>query len=123
LTENDVPGLVTLTYWCQVTELFEVRDEASLERVAPHHIWTADYVQSRLHWRPKQPLSVALLRVYELQQPQALPILDEYVGCKSWVELGQGVPLGDMRPVQTDQAFQERAEAIRQALSGAPSAI
>ena len=113
LAEDDVPGLVTLGYWCHVTYKFELRDEAVLDSLSEHHIWTDDYAQKRLHWRPKQPLTVALLRVYELQQPQALPLLDEYDGCKSWVELGQDVPLGNMSAVLSDAEFEAKADAIR----------
>ena len=113
LAEDDVPGLVTLGYWCQVTYKFELRDEAVLDSLSEHHIWTDDYAQKRLHWRPKQPLTVALLRVYELQQPQALPLLDEYDGCKSWVELGQDVPLGNMSAVLSDSDYEAKADAIR----------
>ena len=113
MAEDDVPGLVTLGYWCHVTDKFELRDEAALDSLSEHHIWTDDYAQKRLHWRPKQPLTVALLRVYELQQPQALPLLDEYDGCKSWVELGQDVPLGNMSAVLSDGEFEAKADAIR----------
>ena len=113
MAEDDVPGLVTLGYWCHVTDKFELRDEAVLDSLSEHHIWTDDYAQKRLHWRPKQPLTVAVLRVYELQQPQALPLLDEYVGCKSWVELGQDVPLGNMSAVLSDADYEAKADAIR----------
>lgn len=123
LEENDVPGLVTLAYFCQVTDKFELRDEDVLETISPYHIWTNEYAQKRLHWRPKQPLTVALLRVYQLQQPQALPVLDEYSGCKSWVELGQDVPLGYMKPVLSDQAYESKADIVRQTLGAAPSAV
>lgn len=123
LAENDIPGLVTLTYWCQVTDRFELRDEGVLGSLSEHHIWTDDYAQKRLHWRPKQPLTVALLRVYELQQPQALPVLDEYVGCKSWVELGQDVPLGNMTAVVSDSEYDAKAEAIRGTVGVTPTAV
>lgn len=123
LEENDVPGLVTLSYWCQVTDKFEISDLEPLSRIAGLHIWSDDYAQNRLHWRPKQPLTVALLRAYELQQPQALPILDEYGGCKSWVELGQDVPLGALTPVLTTREYDDKAEIIRKALGGAPTAV
>ena len=113
IAENDIPGLVTLSHWCHVTDTFEVRDEDALNSLSEHHIWTDDYAQKRLHWRPKQPLTVALLRVFELQQPQALPVLDEYVGCKSWVELGQDLPLGYMNPALSDEEYESRAEVIR----------
>ncbi len=114
--EDDVPGLITLSHWCRVTDTFEVREDETLEKISPFHIWTDDYAEKRLHWRPKQPLTVALLRAYRLQQPQALPILDEYIGCKSWVELGQDLPLGYLEPVQSDDEYDENAAAIRDAL-------
>lgn len=115
LEEDDIPGLVTLGYWCQVTDKFEVRDEDALDSISSCHIWTTDYAQKRLHWRPKQPLTVALLRVYALQQPQALPILDEFAGCRSWVDLRQDLPLGYMTPALSDEAYQETADIIRRA--------
>ena len=114
--EDDVPGLVELGYFCQVAERFEISDEAILDRLSEFHIWTDDYARKRLHWRPKQPLTVALLRVYELQQPQALPVLEEYSGCKSWVELGQDVPLGTMTPVIGDSEFDRVRDAVSQTL-------
>lgn len=120
--EDDVPGLVELGYFCQVAERFEIRDEATLDRLSEFHIWTDDYARKRLHWRPKQPLTVALLRVYELQQPQALPVLEEYSGCKSWVELGQDVPLGTMTPVIGDSEFDRVRDAVSQTLGAATPA-
>ena len=117
--ENDVPGLVTLGSWGQVTDVLEITDQTALDTLSPFHIWTGEYVSKRLHWRPKDPLRVALLRVYTLQQPQALPVLDEYGGCKSWVDLGQDVPLGYMSPVLSDEDFQERVGAIKRAVNGA----
>jgi hypothetical protein len=121
--ENDIPGLVTLGYWCQVTDKFELEDESVLDALSEYHMWSDDYAQARLHWRPKSPLTVALLRVYELQQPQALPILDAYNGCKSWVELGQDVPLGYMTPVLSDSAYEAKADAVRKTLGAAPTAV
>ncbi len=115
---DDIPGLVTLEYWCQVTDKFQLSDERALDLLSPHHIWTDYYARKRLHWRPKQPLTVALLRLYRLQQPQALPVLDEYQGCKSWVELGQDVPLGYAEPVLSDSEYDERTAVIRGKLAG-----
>ncbi len=121
--DNDIPGLLSLDYWCQVTDKFELQDESVLDTLSEFHIWTDNYAQARLHWRPKSPLTVALLRVYELQQPQALPILDEYNGCKSWVELGQDVPLGFMTPVLSDSEYETKADEIRKALGATPTAV
>lgn len=107
---------VDFTYFCQVTDKFELRDESDLDRISDFHIWTDDYARKRLRWRPKQPLTVALLRVYELQQTQSIPILPEYSGCKSWVELSAEVNLDDMTPVLDDAEYERRADTIRHAL-------
>ena len=93
------------------------------ESRAPYHSWTSDIAQTRLHGRPKQPLAVALLRVYSLLQPQALPILDEYSGCKSWVELGQDVPLGNLTPVVSDDDFESLSGEIKDVLGSTPAAV
>lgn len=114
--ESSAAKSVEFTYFCQVTNKFELRDESDLDRILDFHIWTDDYARKRLHWRPKQPLTVALLRVYKLQQTQSLPIMPEYSGCKSWVELGRDISLGDMTPVLDDAEYQRQARAIRQAL-------
>ena len=117
LVEDDVPGLVTMGLWCELTEVFELRDVDTLQTLSAFHIWTDDYASKRLHWRPKYPLTVALMRVYRLQQPQALPILEEYDGCKSWVELGQDVPLGYMAPVLSEAEYESKATAVRDTLA------
>lgn len=121
LDEDDIPGLVTLGCWCAVTDKFQVSERDALDRLSQRHIWTADYANKRLHWRPKQPLTIALLRVYRMQQPQALPVLAEYGGCKSWVELDQDVPLGNLTPALTDAEYEAQAGAIREALQAEPT--
>ncbi len=121
--EDDTPGVVELGYFCQVVEKFELRDESALDSITDHHIWTDDYAHKRLHWRPKQPLTVALLRVFKLNQPQALPVLDEYSGCKSWVELSQDVSLGTMEPVMSNDEFERQCYAVRSALGVTPASV
>ncbi len=120
--DENAAGTINFTYFCQVTDKFEIRDESDLDRISDLHIWTDDYAHKRLHWRPKQPLTVALFRVYQLRESQSLPVLAEYSGCKSWVELGQEVTLGEMRPVLSDAEYERRANAVREALSEAVAA-
>ena len=121
--EDDTPGVVELAYFCQVVDKFELRDESALDTISDYHIWTDDYAHKRLHWRPKQPLTVAILRVFDLEQPQALPVLDEYSGCKSWVELGQDISLGSMSPVMDDAEFERQRDLVRSALGATPAAV
>ena len=116
LVENEDPSRINLKYWCQVTDKFEVSEQDVLDSITPYHIWTSDYASQRLHWRPKQPLTIALLRMYSIGRPRSLPVLKEYGGCKSWVELAEEVHLGEMTPVLSDQDYEAQATVIRQEL-------
>ena len=117
ISENENPEKVKLQYWCEVTDKFEVSEQDVLDSIAPYHIWTTDYANKRLNWRPKQPLTVALLRVYSAESPQRLEVFEEYGGCKSWVELRQDVHLGSLTPVLADEAYESKADVIRNALT------
>ncbi len=112
IDEDDTPGLVFLNLWGEITSIFSLEDAKALDALSPHHIWGKEYVQERI---PKKAL-VALVRVYHLIQPQALPVMDEYTDCKTWVELVEDIPLGEIRPILAQQEYDKRAKAVEQAL-------
>ena len=89
---------IVFSHWAQVAETIEVSQQEGVDSLSPHHVWTDDYVQSRLRWKPMLPLAVLLLRVYRLEQPVSVPFLPEYKGCTSWVEVLERVPLGEWNP-------------------------
>ena len=93
--------------------MLEVEDQGKVDDLAPHYIWTTDYAQSRLRWKPMLPLSVMLLRAYRLEAPVTVPWIPEYSGCTSWVEILTDVPLGRMEPVQTDSEFRAQVDAVK----------
>ena len=116
LDEPHDDGNITFSYWAQAVETIEVLEQELVEALSPHHIWTDDYAESRLRWKPRFPLSIMLLRVYRLEQPVTVPFLPEYKGCTSWVELSEQVALGRMEPVLSDQEFRRRVDEIKGAL-------
>ena len=111
-------NVVTMSKWCKVTDVFELRDSQTLQNLSRFHLWTDGYAQKRLHWRPKNPLTVAFLRVFELLKPLVVPVLDRYNGCKSWVDLGQDLPLGDMTPILPSDEYEQMALVIQESLIG-----
>jgi len=113
---------ITFTHFASAEEVLEVEDQRLVDDLAPHYIWTTDYAQSRLRWKPMLPLSVLLLRAYRLEAPVAVPWLPEYGGCTSWVEVLSDVPLGRMEPTLTDAEFQARVDAIKGSLGLAVAA-
>ena len=60
---------ISMMYWCKVTDFYQIDHPETLVKLAPYHAWTDEYAEKRLHWRPKQPLTVALMRIYKLRKP------------------------------------------------------
>jgi hypothetical protein len=109
-------ALVTLSLWAEVAGVLEISEANAVEALTPFHIFTSEFASKRAHWKPRHPLNVLLLRCYRLQQPQALPVMPEYAGCKSWVKLIEEYPVGVAAPVLSDREFERRAGEIRAAL-------
>ena len=122
LAETPASDNITFSHWAKTEEILEISDQEKVDDLAPYFIWTKEYAQSRLRWKPMLPLSIMLLRVYQMEQPVTVPFLPEYKGCTSWVEVLTDVNLGQMRPVLRDQEFQSRVDAIKGSL-GLPVAV
>ena len=98
---------VIFTSFAEVYGAYEVSEAEELEALDPHHIWTHEYAESRLKWRPKKPLTVIVLRTYLLPEPMVLEYRESYGGCKSWIELEEAVPTTGSRPALEDPAFEK----------------
>ncbi len=109
-------GRVAFSNLARVEEVLEISEPGMVEALSPFYICTTDYARYRLHWRPKQPLSVLLLRVYRLPKPRTLPELDRYGGCTSWVDLEKSVDTSGAAPVLTDTEFRARLDEIHRAI-------
>lgn len=112
---------ITFTHWANVEETVQVSQQDKVDDLSPYHIWTNEYAQSRLRWKPMLPLSILLLRVYSLENPVSVPYLSEYSGCTSWVDILDRVSLGSLQPVLSDREFSSRVEEIKGCL-GTPVA-
>lgn len=100
-----------------VVSSMQSRDPGIVERLAPFHIYNQSFVSQRLKWQPEQPLVLVAVRAFRLMTPQLLPVSPRYAGCKSWVDLETPLPLGDVRPVLDDAAFQQRMHELTAQLS------
>jgi hypothetical protein len=98
-------GPLRFSSFAEVAGAYEISEPEELVAIDPHHMWTSEYAESRFKWRPKKPLTVLLLRAYLLPETVELPYLDEYGGCKSWIELKQAVPVEGARPALSERNF------------------
>ncbi len=109
-------GPVRFTSFAEVHEAYEVSEKESLDAMDPHHIWTPEYAESRLKWRPKKPLTVLVLRTYLLPEPVELPYSPNYGGCKSFVDTDRAVSTDGSRPALSDPEFERLVEPARRLL-------
>jgi hypothetical protein len=58
------PDRVRIRAWAEVADHFTINDPRCVDALSPFYVWTPDYAEKRLAWRPRQPLHVLLLRTY-----------------------------------------------------------
>lgn len=116
LEETPRSESITFSHWAKAEEIIEVEAQEKVDDLSPYHIWTDEYSQSRLRWKPMLPLSILLLRVYRMERPVTVPYIKEYGGCTSWVEILPRIDLGNLQPVLDDAEFQRQVDAIKGSL-------
>ncbi len=105
IPERKDDGPVLFTSFAEVEAAHEISETDELDALDPFHLWTPEYAESRLKWRPKKPLTVLVLRVHLLDEPVELAYRQSYGGCKSWIELEESVSTAGSRPALDDAAF------------------
>ena len=109
-------GPLRFSSFAEVTGAYEVSEAEDLAALDPSHMWIHEYAESRFKWRPKKPLTVLVLRTYLLSETVELPFREEYGGCKSWIELLEGVSAENARPALSDDEFEEMVAPAREVL-------
>jgi hypothetical protein len=99
----------------EVTDVFEIRDEARLVSLAGEHIWSHRALHERFHYR-HPGVFVLVMRVHALPEPFVLPDLPHFAGCRSWVDLAAPFPTGNLAPVLHEEAFAARRARVVAAL-------
>ena len=116
LPDSSPVGTVTFSCWAQVTETIKVAELEKVQELSNYHIWTNEYTESRLRWKPMVPLSIMLLRVFKLEAPITIPWVKEYAGCTSWVEIMPKITLGQLTPAMNDSEYQKNVASIKDCL-------
>ncbi|MCE2508862.1 MAG: DUF1802 family protein [Nitrosopumilaceae archaeon] len=103
-------GTNTITSYAEVVGEADVESADAVRRLEPLHIWSREYVEARRGWEPQRPLKAVLLRVFRTP-PASIPVLAEYSGCKSWLEMDGDADGG--RPVLDDTRAADIREQFR----------
>ncbi|DBA91080.1 hypothetical protein WJX77_004941 [Trebouxia sp. C0004] len=110
---------LTIKHIASLTGCWTTFDPFVLSALSDHHVWTEEFLSTRLKWKPKQPITVMELRCSQLQQPLVTPTQDSYWGCFSWIDVEQGVTkeqLTTAEAVIDNSDYQGRQQQVRRAL-------
>ena len=115
------PVSVRLRAWAEVVASYEVTAaRRRSKRSLPFHVWTREYAVKRFNWKPRHPLHVLLLRTYRIPRPVTIRVTDEYLGCKSWVDVERELPFEGTAVVSDAEFAAIRGEI--EIVSSAPAA-
>ena len=98
--------------------MVRVDDRARLLNLAPQHIWSPQFIHGRYDWEPYKPVFVLLLRAYRLAAPVVRPVLTQYGGCRSWVEMAEPVSTVGAVPAVSDERYERRRALTLRLLEG-----
>jgi len=114
LKDQPENGSNKITSYAQTVEVKEISDRAAIKMLEKYHVWNESYVNARMDYNPKKPMSVILLRVFKLDKPILVDDKPEWAGCKSWVPLDVDA---SGRPVLDDSQFNKVASEVKGVLS------
>jgi hypothetical protein len=80
-------GRVRIESRARVKKVMVLNTELEVDRLARRHVYRREVVIDRLHGVFGKALYALEVEVERLAEPLDLPLLAEYGGCKSWVEL------------------------------------
>ena len=110
------PDRVRIRAWAEVAASYLVTDPRAVDALSPYYVWTPTYAEKRLRWKRRHPLHVILLRTYRLPRPVTIRVRDEYLGCRSWLDVKRDLPF-EGTPVLSDEEFERAAEEIERIAS------
>ena len=109
---------VTFTAWAEVADVLSVNDAECLEALSDLHVWSDEFVNKRIAWKPTHAADLIVLKTYRLTEPITIPLSQHFKGCKSWVDIEPSIDIGTSNPALPDAEWDKRALSVRLLLSG-----
>lgn len=111
------PETIRIGSWAKITDILQVSEQSTVEALLPFHIWNEQFASERFNWKPRQPLYILLLRVYQLLEPLHISYQEKYGGCRSWIDLIEPILIQDILPVLTEEEYHKQVSDIKQIIN------
>jgi len=103
-------GFNRITSYAEVLAEHDVSSMQKIEELSQFHIWSDSYMVERMNWMPQKQMTAIFLKAYKIPQIE-IPILPEYHGCKSWIELNVNTDVG--KAVLNEADLQQKLSEFR----------
>ena len=125
---SDINNINIIKLFAKVEDVVEISDKVTLSKLRDHHIWSDEYVMTRMNYNPSKPMSILLLRIYKIKKPLIIDINDKWSGCKSWIDIEKDINIQNSHieisgkekalidPVINDDIFYESVNKIRKVI-------
>ena len=113
--------VVRIEFYAEVVAWKNVESWEQAEALQGQHVWRPEVIRQRFEWGRGENIFALAVRVYRLGTAAELPMLPEYGGCKSWVELANDLEMLGAEPVLSQEAFRRKLEQFDRALEGGSS--
>ncbi|MET0864006.1 MAG: DUF1802 family protein [Nakamurella sp.] len=110
-------AMLTVRAELEVVAAIAVARPDRIADLEPFHIWTTESVkQNRIDFRPKHQLTALVVRARAVQPAVELPLLAEYAGCRSWLDISLPTDLALAPAVHDDSRLAEVARQVESAV-------
>jgi len=107
-------GINMITSVAEVVEDHDIVSMDKIEKLSPFHIWSDSYIVERMNWMPEKPMKAIFLKVYKIPTTE-VPLLPQYHGCKSWIELNVNSEPG--KAVLNEAELQQKISEFRRIIN------
>lgn len=109
--------IARLEYYAVVTHWRLLESRSAAESLRGQHIWSDTVIANRYDWGRAKNIHALALRVHRLPRVIELPMLPQYGGCTSWVELERDIPVAGGQPVLDQAAYDRKVQQFLSALN------
>jgi hypothetical protein len=105
--------VLRIEYFARVSAWQRLESLEAAQALRGQHVWRDEVIAERFEWGRSKEIHALAVRVFRLPELVELPMLAEYGGCKSWVELTKDIEIEGGKAVLDDQSFEERLAGFK----------
>jgi hypothetical protein len=109
--------ILRLEYFAELVHAEQLHSLEQANALRSQHVWRDEVIAERFDWGREKAIFALAVKIFRLPSAIEMPMLPEYGGCKSWIELQPEISTDGAVPVLSDAEFERKLNRLRMALS------